>query len=240
MPCCDCASMCSTARRDLERRGAWRSPSHIRNSVPIILHGIWTGCLTFATSILLFQFCRLAARARARLPFGFRYPDAARPTQVSRSLRVAGAAFRLPVPPRACCCSWPFRGRAAGALAQPSRTGVKRKRRSLGLARAPSETVTQSRAPETAGASGVGATVSPCAVCAPLRAAAAAKLRCRVCGVSARNQHTPRRRPGRRDERRPHLKATPRTVPQRRTPDTWTVFDMVTTGIILDMSTCIR
>ena len=48
-------------------------------------------------------------------------------------------------------CSWPFRGRGAGALAQPSRTGVKRKRRSLGLARAPSETVTQSRAPETAG-----------------------------------------------------------------------------------------
>ena len=76
--------------------------------------------------------------------------------------------------------------------------------------------------------------------CARRSAAAAAKLRCRVCGVSARNQHTPRRRPGRRDERRPHLKATPRTVPQRRTPDTWTVFDMVTTGIILDMSTCIR
>ena len=94
--------------------------------------------------------------------------------------------------------------------------------------------------------SGVGATVSPRvrgderAVCARRSAAAAAKLRCRVCGVSARNQHTPRRRPGRRDERRPHLKATPRTVPQRRTPDTWTVFDMVTTGIILDMSTCIR
>ena len=197
---------------------------------------------------LLFQFCHLTARARARLPFGFRYPDAARPTQVSRSLRVAGAAFRLPVPPRACsrcCCSWPFRGaRPPGALAQPSRTGVKRKRRSLGLARAPSETVTQSRAPETAGErSRERATVSPSAVCAPLRrsgAAAAAKLRCRVCGVSARNQHTPRRRPGRRDERRPHLKATPRTVPQRRTPDTWTVFDMVTTGIILDMSTCIR
>ena len=97
------------------------------------------------------NFAVSAARARARLPFGFRYPDAARPTQVSRSLRVAGAAFRLPVPPRACCCSWPFRGRGAGALAQPSRTGVKRKRRSLGLARAPSETVTQSRAPETAG-----------------------------------------------------------------------------------------
>ena len=170
MPCCDCASMCSTARRDLERRGAWRSPSHIRNSVPIILHGIWTGCLTFATSILLlFQFCRLTARARARLPFGFRYPDAARPTQVSRSLRVAGAAFRLPVPPRACCCSWPFRGRAPPGRSLnrqgPASSGSVALSVSRALPVRQSPRAARRRRPE----SGVGATVSPCAVCAPLR-----------------------------------------------------------------------
>ena len=187
--------------------------------------------------------CRLTARARARLPFGFRYPDAARPTQVSRSLRVAGAAFRLPVPPRACCCSWPFRGppgRAAGALAQPGQGPASSGSVALSVSRAlpvrQSPRAARRRRPERAESE----RRSRRARCARRSAAAAAKLRCRVCGVSARNQHTPRRRPGRRDERRPHLKATPRTVPQRRTPDTWTVFDMVTTGIILDMSTCIR
>ena len=157
---------------------------------------------------------RACTRAYCRSVSGIRTQPGP-PRSHARSGWPARRCFRLPVPPRACCCSWPFRGRAAGALAQPSRTGVKRKRRSLGLARAPSETVTQSRAPETAGERSRSDGLAVGAVCAPLRAAAAAKLRCRVCGVSARNQHTPRRRPGRRDERRPHLKATPRTVPQR-------------------------
>jgi hypothetical protein len=243
MPCCDCASMCSTARRDLERRGAWRSPSHIRNSVPIILHGIWTGCLTFATSIRYYS-NRVAVSPRVH----------------ARVCRSVSGIRTQPGPPRSHARSgWPARrsacrcrrGRVAvlgpSAAAPPGRSLNRQGPASSGsVALSVSRALPVRQSPRAARRrrpeSGLGATVSPCRgvrAAAP-QAAAAAKLRCRVCGVSARNQHTPRRRPGRRDERRPHLKATPRTVPQRRTPDTWTVFDMVTTGIILDMSTCIR